>query len=234
MPTISNALREMYSKFDAEMDRRVKEMNATCKVGCNNCCMLFATCTLPEGILIAETLLQKPDWRAMVPKLREAALKFCFDGVRTDTYLDKKIQCVFLSEGLCSIYEMRPSVCRFYYSVVDPANCDPDDHHRKVATIDASDIRDRLNIFAGIVANKLHTSDLVAPIPVMVLYCMYMLVKHKLARKDDAEALRTLDKAMEGVPTPSRYIERYPSVLEDPEEEPVRLTPEQFKELQKR
>jgi Fe-S-cluster containining protein len=233
MPYVSDALKEMFKKFDGIMEQHAREMKTTCVKGCNNCCMLFATCTLPEGILIAEVLLQKPDWRAIVPRLKKAAEEFCFEGVGAHTYLNKKIPCVFLQDGLCSIYEIRPSTCRYYYSIQDPKLCDPDDPRRKVATIDSSQIMDRINMFSIMVANKLHTPDIIAPIPLMVLYCMFMLVKHGMARKDDEEALRTLKKAMRGIPLPADYIEKYPTVMVD-ESESVRLSPEEFEELRKR
>lgn len=232
MPFVSDSLRKIFKNLDGVMEKQAELMKTTCKKGCNNCCMLFATATIAEGILIAEVLLQKPDWRAFVQPLREAALRFCFEGVGAHTYLTKKIQCVFLKEGLCSIYEIRPSVCRYYYSIQDPKLCDPDDPRRKVATIDATQLMDKVNLFSIMVANKLQTNDIVAPIPLMVLYCMYMLCKHRMARKDDDEALKTLDKAMEGIPLPAEYIEKYPTVMED-ESESVRLTEDEFQALQK-
>lgn len=226
MPTVSEILKSLYAKHDAAIQVAATEMKATCTVGCNNCCMLLATASLPEGILIAEELLKKPDWQSLVPVLVSAAKEFCFKGVNYKTYLDKKIQCVFLKEGRCSIYAVRPSVCRYYYSIQDPKHCDPDNPTRKVATINAGHIQHELNLFAAHVAIELKDQNISAPIPLMVLYGMYIVVESFKAKKFILKSIRG------ELPMPADYIRAFPSVLEEPPEQSVELTEEEFRELQ--
>jgi Fe-S-cluster containining protein len=226
MPTVSEMLKTLYAKFDIDVQKAATEMKATCTVGCNNCCMLLATASLPEGILIAEELLKKPDWQSLVPKLVSAAKEFCFDGVNYKTYLDKKIQCVFLKEGRCSIYPVRPSVCRYYYSVQDPKHCDPDKPDRKVATINVNHIQHELNMFGAHVAVELRDPNISAPIPLMVLYGMFIVAGSFKAKKFIQRSIRS------ELPMPMDYIRAFPSVLEEPPEQSIQLTEEEFKKLQ--
>jgi len=225
MPLVTDELKRLFTQFDAVIQEAAKVMKTTCKAGCNNCCKLFATCTLPEGILIAEELFKKPDWQALVPDLVKASKEFCFEGVNSMTYLSKKLPCVFLKEGLCSIYEVRPSVCRYYYSVQDPKLCDPDNHDRKVATVDATQIIDDLNMFAIHVSVGLQNQNICAPIPLMVLYAMFLVAGSKGAKRFIREATR-------GLPMPEDYLRAFPSVIEEPREQRLKLTEEELKKLQ--
>jgi hypothetical protein len=47
------------------------------------------------------------------------------------------IPCVFLSTGICQIYEWRPIVCRYYFSIDDPDKCQPGRGIKKLAILDA-------------------------------------------------------------------------------------------------
>lgn len=111
------------------VDQAVAHTNATsehgkdvsCRKGCNHCCKL------PMHILKAEALLA-------LHHAREHGIKFDVDRLRRQrghTFKDWQAvaiedrTCVFLAQdGTCSIYEVRPSVCRKYQVINPPEHCD--------------------------------------------------------------------------------------------------------------
>ena len=114
-------------------NRKLPEQAARvrCARGCSHCCRQNVTITKPEAhLLIVFAKLNKLaiDWERVDRQAKVAPADW-HDQPREDR------ACVFLNEqGECRVYEHRPTACRKYAVVSEPADCDIEKHRgRKVA-----------------------------------------------------------------------------------------------------
>ena len=120
--------REALAFGEPLMAHNVGETPPACSKGCHFCCHIDVTASVPEAALVADRLRSSLDagalaaLRAKLAESEEAML-------RTQQL---RVPCAFLGEGgACSIYEMRPLVCRGWTSL-DASVCE-----RNYATGDA-------------------------------------------------------------------------------------------------
>lgn len=96
----------------------------SCKRGCSACCYLLATGMPAEGVVLAEAVLARPDWLAILTRAREYMLrgKDIYDRVE---WMRLKIPCPVLNvkTGECLCYEARTACCRFHFSISPSENC---------------------------------------------------------------------------------------------------------------
>lgn len=214
---VSESITKMYEELDKHAEIITTKLRTTCTKGCDSCCYLLATISFAEGVAVAEKLLQKPDWFSLVPKLKAAAEAHCFDGISKATYLAKKLPCVFLDteKHACTIYEFRPATCRYHYVVSPPENCNPDHPVGRTGIIDLSPLMNTVWSLTFEVMRQLGLGpdDAVAPIPMMVLWCM-------LRACGEGKGRRLLLEATRYLPTPGEFLERYHAgLLEDADAE---------------
>lgn len=83
-----------------------------CKPGCASCCHARVEVSDPEALHIAGEVRQwpEPERLALIARLRAKSMD---EGVS----LRDRLPCAFLREGLCSIYAVRPAVCRKAHSL---------------------------------------------------------------------------------------------------------------------
>jgi Fe-S-cluster containining protein len=84
-----------------------------CRIGCSYCCSARVEATEPEIFLIARSVRKLPASQVsrIVEKLRHHTDKQrASDG-------QARQSCAFLEEGQCSIYDVRPGVCRKAHSL---------------------------------------------------------------------------------------------------------------------
>lgn len=116
------------------------QAKTTCKPGCFSCCLLLTMISRMEAILIAQELVKNQLDRLpqLLPRLRADALAQDYEGINSKNYLQKRIPCTLLdpSTKLCTIYDKRPGVCRYYISMSDPKLCDPSNSSSPVVTLD--------------------------------------------------------------------------------------------------
>jgi Fe-S-cluster containining protein len=88
--------------------------NFACKSGCSHCCNVQVHALEPEVFRIAGALrkLGPVVQEGLLEKLRQHAAM-----VRGLTLQDHRIPCPFLVDRLCSIYSIRPAVCRKAHSL---------------------------------------------------------------------------------------------------------------------
>jgi Fe-S-cluster containining protein len=81
-----------------------------CHAGCACCCQVRVEATEPEIFRIARELRQRPPAQIaiLVERLRNRA---------TADETSSRHDCAFLEDRLCSIYEVRPAVCRRAHSL---------------------------------------------------------------------------------------------------------------------
>lgn len=84
-----------------------------CKAGCSHCCSVRVEALEPEIFQIVRRIrtLPQADIERLTARLKEYAA-----SARGVSALDHRIECAFLKENLCSIYEFRPAVCRKAHS----------------------------------------------------------------------------------------------------------------------
>lgn len=126
----------------------VARMGVTCKEGCSHCCMLPATATVPEMILVVEYLAGRCDWPRRRPALEReltrqltefATINFLDDRERAD-FFRRQLPCAFLKDNRCEIYPIRPAVCRYHMVVSPPENCALGAENPATARVDLSQL----------------------------------------------------------------------------------------------
>jgi len=105
----------MHKSVERRLEGQLAEIDITCRKGCDFCCYKLVTVGISDGMMMAEAVLAKPDWREKdLPKLLEAAKLAC-EGVTNDAiWFDKQTPCpvLDLDTGTCSAYDSRPTPCR--------------------------------------------------------------------------------------------------------------------------
>lgn len=140
----------IYGKYEKPVGEFVAKMGATCRDGCSHCCMLPASTTIPEMVPVVDHLVGRTDWPELKPKLerliRQNLLAMSSvdlsDKAQRDVFFKSKVPCIFLEDGRCSIYEVRPAVCRYHYVVSPPENCSPLALDDRIARINLTKIED--------------------------------------------------------------------------------------------
>lgn len=125
------AVLQLYREYAAPVADAVERMGVTCKEGCAHCCMLPATATIPEMVLVVEYLSKRCDWNSRRPALeRELSRQLAefstvnvLDERERAAFFYRQLPCAFLKESRCEIYAVRPGVCRYHMVVSAPENC---------------------------------------------------------------------------------------------------------------
>lgn len=126
MMTPRESLLQMYALYD----RWAAEFAFVCRKGCATCCTQSVTMTTLEGELLKEYLMDRPDLAGLLetmpgnaPALPTTINQFaaaCLLG----EYADEPqpawdlTPCVFLRDSCCTVYPVRPFMCRSFGSRV--------------------------------------------------------------------------------------------------------------------
>jgi Fe-S-cluster containining protein len=116
-----------------------------CRAGCSHCCSAKVEALAPEIFLLARELQRRPaeELNAVIQRLKEHVGKHS-----EATAWGQRSPCPFLTNNRCSIYEVRPSVCRKAHSL-DVKQCEAN----------APEIPQTLSIAVGAEALMKGTSD---------------------------------------------------------------------------
>jgi Fe-S-cluster containining protein len=95
-----------------------------CKAGCGHCCHVAVSVTAPEALTIVEHL-KRPGSAAELQQLagRVAAARERTGRLSSSERFSPDNPCVFLDDGRCRIYEVRPLACRGMNSL-DATECE--------------------------------------------------------------------------------------------------------------
>jgi Fe-S-cluster containining protein len=131
-------------------EREITDDGATlaCAAGCSSCCHTAVMVYEPEAMRVAELLArseqaearahflaQYPAWQAALGKDVERistlhAMGRIEDAERIFFRLQvRRVMCAFNREGLCTVYEARPAVCRNTHALETPDSCQPGAAH---------------------------------------------------------------------------------------------------------
>jgi len=116
-----------------------------CTAGCSDCCRQVPAVFAGEAITIARWLdrpeqaeakqrflARFPAWTAALADLLEQWLDAAIArdvaaaGAAHAAMYRRGVMCPFNHEGLCSIYEVRPSICRYAHALDTAEHCKPD------------------------------------------------------------------------------------------------------------
>lgn len=107
----------MYRNADQTLAHHVREVEIACRSGCSWCCHFDVDVTPAEAAAIAGVIRtwHPRDRRARIEALKQAqAAREGMDGPM-DRYF-ARIPCALLVDGKCSVYAVRPLLCRGYLS----------------------------------------------------------------------------------------------------------------------
>ena len=151
--TVDDAIRlmdEIYTEIDRACEERqalarARQRVIACTAGCNHCCELPVTVFRPEAELIAawlrrdENAATRERFLAAVPAWREragdgfapivAAIAAGDKAAEEEAHLaqwQRRAMCAFNHEGLCTIYAVRPAVCRSAHALWSNEGCRAD------------------------------------------------------------------------------------------------------------
>lgn len=110
-----NLIRTVHHQIDSHAAKRKKDpgVHFDCKPGCNSCCSLRVEVLPPEAFLIARELSKLPEPALSELKARVASQAAYANGLTMGQF---RRPCALLVDGRCSIYAVRPSMCRKLYS----------------------------------------------------------------------------------------------------------------------
>ncbi len=106
-----NAIRSLHEQVDAltEQIKKKPGVHFDCKAGCSYCCSLRVAATPPEVFLITRYIKQLPTETQTELLERLKTRSEATRGVETEDFF---FPCTLLADGQCTIYELRPVMCR--------------------------------------------------------------------------------------------------------------------------
>ena len=152
-----------------------------CKVGCSYCCYAQVSLTPPEAVFIGHFIKENYSLRQTDALMKRSTGNIRLTkGKSLEERIDiwEKTPCIFLENDKCSIYEVRPFICRAWHSLsVD--QCERAFHSgNKDAEIDSTPYR---NIIFGAVRDGLSNAcDLYGceSIPIEIASSIKIILQH--------------------------------------------------------
>lgn len=191
---LQDVIKNLYLDYDGKVKSKLAEQGfaISCVKGCSHCCYLYALITLPEAMYIAYEMIKWPDWRDRAILLKSLAAQMTIPHMTKEKWFSYHIPCAFLDAGLCKIYDVRPSCCRYHFVITSPSLCSIEAPESvKVGQIDLLFIQ----VHFIELAMHLHKQDprhfgsfAIGPIPLMIIFALSKM----LLGARDRQFLRTL------------------------------------------
>ena len=115
--SVHHGVKTFYGRLTRQFEGKVSAhaVPLACRAGCSSCCSLRVEIFDFEAIAIAkhvESVFNESDKIRLVERLRSASE--AAKGLKTSEHF---VPCAFLENRKCTIYDMRPAMCRKYHSV---------------------------------------------------------------------------------------------------------------------
>lgn len=122
-------------QFYMQCDAEVRKIKTSCQKGCSYCCRYPVMSTEPEAIVIEQHLRFVPqtmlsrikqkwtDWQQRIQKEGLGKVDMLDYEAYSNEYFIRGIECPFLLDDECSIYQVRPLICRSYFTTESPETC---------------------------------------------------------------------------------------------------------------
>lgn len=144
------------------------ERPVSCQRGCDACCHIPVFITKVEGLLIADYLHSRRDWKQWPERLAAASAPYLEADYNRHTYSRKAPPCVFLQDHECSVYQLRPAPCRYYYVHTPKEMCVATAETQEVCSPNLAELELTVSAFQR---HAMH-EFIVGPLPHMVFWCM--------------------------------------------------------------
>jgi len=167
MQRVLENLRLQYADLDRVAKKAISQFKVSCGKGCFACCYQMTALNTLEGLLIADHVCRQENWLETAQKLRDASFAYVKPGLDRAEHFRTRTPCVFLKDGNCSIYEIRPAACRFLYVTTPAELCDPA-RDSDVGAVNLTELEAHVFKLAEMSLHPIAS----APLPLMVLYCM--------------------------------------------------------------
>jgi Fe-S-cluster containining protein len=115
MAITARALDELDELFAQGMIRM--RASIACCAGCCYCCYLKVDVTPAEAFLLADRVKREPEEEernAVLTRAEENRAKI--SPMSVNQHLGANLPCPFLKKGQCSVYSVRPAVCRIFHA----------------------------------------------------------------------------------------------------------------------
>lgn len=179
-------VREVFSIFDEKLHLRVAPIQneISCKKNCWGCCTIFTGATLPEGVAMAQWLLEPAQAEMLQQFKRELGSHLALYkkvGYDISAYFQLYQRCIFLSQkGACKAYEARPLACRAYLVKSDPKLCE-DRNVVLIRQVDTSPEKMHAMRQFQYLCQEANIPMLLGPLPVAVQWGLYYVQKGREA-----------------------------------------------------
>lgn len=117
---LARAMREHYGRLDAVIASSIAATGTKvdCQRGCDYCCYYKVSASASEIFLISNFLLTRVSAECVEAILGAARSNAEQIGrMTTAQHLASNIKCPLLVDGACSVYEVRPAMCRKHHSL---------------------------------------------------------------------------------------------------------------------
>ena len=160
--------------------------SVSCRKGCCHCCHYLLPVSTPEAFRLAYEILTMPPIRqeAILRSTINAAKKIMELGLPesennspankpdlidiSNWYKELNLPCPFLVENACSIYNIRPLVCREYMVTSPPDNCKKNSNiSPDTVTLPVTTAKVLMNIADDLESDRLK----VIPLPLALAWC---------------------------------------------------------------
>ncbi len=219
-------LRTVFKKIDELRDKEVASAlsqhpgtSVSCRRGCSHCCHQLTVISVPEGILLATTVLAHTGWRTeILPALAAAAHADCTPKLTKRSRFRSQVPCGLLDTktGECRAYADRPGCCRLHVVVSPVANCSLEGNEHgetKTAAFNMLEIEAALWEITAQMSNAVGANPVEqAPISLMTIACLLMLLPRDSA---DFALVRDVAKTL---PSPATWIHAHVHDLHEEDE----------------
>jgi Fe-S-cluster containining protein len=176
---ILTAMRKAYAQADEMLKGVVEENPVSCGKGCAACCEILTALQVPEGLILADAILRRKDWKGIGRDLRAQAKLVCDPQLTHEKYFQSRLVCPLLDKRTkeCIFYDVRPAACRTHLVCTPREICG--DHSPKPRPQVASPLgtREAEHYLWG-ECTKIFHHPIAAPLQLMVLFCFPMLREH--------------------------------------------------------
>lgn len=176
-------IRHVHKEVDNWIEKIPDETKARipCKPGCAHCCRQFTMVSVPEAIYMILGFERLDHDKAVKwakdnnDKLVEQ-LTFVKDFTTSKVdefhakWFERQMPCIFLNEDKkCSIYPLRPVVCRSYFAIDTDTSCEGP-YLQKIKTVDNTAILVSIVLASDQVSHELGILDACLPMPAAILF----------------------------------------------------------------
>jgi Fe-S-cluster containining protein len=164
-------MQQLYGAVDLTMQKTGEHHKTPCKKGCNDCCHQIVTASIAEALIMVDAMdgCSKIAQDYLYKRCEKYANQLYSPVVTVASWFEKKIPCVFLSEGLCRTYEARPLACRTLM-VMPGSDCSVYSPGGKIQAVDARSMTKAGLREAKIVSDNLGIPIGFAPLQVAMLW----------------------------------------------------------------